>query len=174
MEERHVPLSTVAGRLGVSERTVRRWIKAGKLRAYRPGRDYRIPESALREFVEESEISPKATRRSSLEQSFNDLLAEERHKEERRAAYDIVLETARRQREQDRQAAARAEESERPQTYWARHENEAVIQLAKYPPDQLASILFDLMYRYLLLEEAYEHEHAASEENAETPRRHPG
>jgi excisionase family DNA binding protein len=60
MEERHVPLSTVAGRLGVSERTVRRWIKAGKLRAYRPGRDYRIPESAVREFVEVSEVSPKA------------------------------------------------------------------------------------------------------------------
>jgi len=60
MEERHVPLSTVAGRLGVSERTVRRWIKAGKLKAYKPGRDYRIPESALREFVEESEVSPKA------------------------------------------------------------------------------------------------------------------
>src|SRR5215204_4347590 len=59
MEERHVSLSTVAGQLGVSERTVRRWIKAGKLRAYRPGRDFRIPESALKEFVEESEVSPK-------------------------------------------------------------------------------------------------------------------
>jgi excisionase family DNA binding protein len=59
MEERHVPLSTVAGRLGVSERTVRRWIKAGKLKATRPGRDYRIPESALRELVEEGEVSPK-------------------------------------------------------------------------------------------------------------------
>ena len=60
MEDRHLPLSTVAGRLGVSERTVRRWIKAGKLKAYRPGRDYRIPESALRALVEESEIDPKA------------------------------------------------------------------------------------------------------------------
>jgi excisionase family DNA binding protein len=60
MEERHVPLSTVAGRLGVSERTVRRWIKAGKLKATRPGRDYRIPESALRALVEEGEVSPKA------------------------------------------------------------------------------------------------------------------
>jgi excisionase family DNA binding protein len=74
MDERHIPLSTVAGRLGVSERTVRRWIKAGKLRAYRPGRDYRIPESALREFVEESEIDPKAPGRSSFEPSlFNGL-----------------------------------------------------------------------------------------------------
>jgi excisionase family DNA binding protein len=60
MEDRNLSLSAVAGTLGVSERTVRRWIQSGKLRAYKPGRDYRIPESALRELVEESEItSPK-------------------------------------------------------------------------------------------------------------------
>ncbi len=59
MEERHVPLSTVAGRLGVSERTVRRWIQAGKLKATRPGRDYRIPESAVKALIEEGEVSPK-------------------------------------------------------------------------------------------------------------------
>jgi excisionase family DNA binding protein len=45
--------------MGVSERTVRRWIKAGRLKAYKPGRDYRIPEAGLRVFIEESEISPK-------------------------------------------------------------------------------------------------------------------
>src|SRR5829696_4092390 len=71
MEERHVPLSTVAGRLGVSERTVRRWIKAGKLKATRPGRDYRIPESALRELVEEGEVSPKVPASSSQRSLFN-------------------------------------------------------------------------------------------------------
>src|SRR5215217_3812478 len=71
MEERHVPLSTVAGRLGVSERTVRRWIKAGKLKATRPGRDYRIPESALRELVEEGEVSPKAPASPSQRSLFN-------------------------------------------------------------------------------------------------------
>jgi len=60
MEDRNLSLSAVAGSLGVSERTVRRWIKSGKLKAYKPGRDYRIPESALRALVEESEVSPKA------------------------------------------------------------------------------------------------------------------
>ncbi len=80
MEERHLSLATVAGRLGVSERTVRRWIKAGKLKAYRPGRDYRIPESAFRAFVEESEIAPKAPGGSPLEPSLNDALAEERRR----------------------------------------------------------------------------------------------
>jgi excisionase family DNA binding protein len=80
MEERNLSLSEVAGLLGVSERTVRRWIKAGNLRAYKPGRDYRIPASAVRELVEGSEVSPKRISRSALEPSFNDVLREtERH-----------------------------------------------------------------------------------------------
>jgi excisionase family DNA binding protein len=78
MEDRNLSLSAVAGTLGVSERTVRRWIQSGKLRAYKPGRDYRIPQSAVRELVEESEISPKALRRSSLEPSLLNGLEEER------------------------------------------------------------------------------------------------
>jgi|SRR5215212_2455515 len=64
--------------MGVSERTVRRWIKSGRLKAYKPGRDYRIPETGLRAFIEESEISPKAPAPPSLEPSFNDVLEEER------------------------------------------------------------------------------------------------
>src|ERR687894_2453602 len=78
MEDRQLSLSEVAGLMGVSDRTVRRWIKSGKLRAYKPGRDYRIPETAVREFVEESEVSPKGLAPPSLQASFNGLLAEER------------------------------------------------------------------------------------------------
>ena len=59
MEERHLSLSDVARHMGRSERTVRRWIKAGKLTAYKPGRDYMIPESAVQEFVKGSEVYPK-------------------------------------------------------------------------------------------------------------------
>ncbi len=59
MEDQTRSLSEVAGLMGVSERTVRRWIKGGRLKAYKPGRDYRIPEAGLRAFIEESEISPK-------------------------------------------------------------------------------------------------------------------
>src|SRR5215204_2689195 len=90
MEERHWSLSEVAGLMGVSERTVRRWIKSGKLRAYKPGRDYRIPESALRQFVEQSEISPKALAPPSL---FNGL------EEERRAEWDAAVRRAHQLRE---------------------------------------------------------------------------
>lgn len=82
MEDRHLTLSEVAGAMGVSERTVRRWIKSGKLRAYKPGRDYRIPESAVRTLVEESEISPKAPRRSSLEPSLFNGVEDERRRAE--------------------------------------------------------------------------------------------
>jgi excisionase family DNA binding protein len=78
MEDRHLSLSEFAGLMGVSERTARRWIKSGKLRAYKPGRDYRIPETAVREFVEESEVSPKGLAPPSLQRSFNGLLEEER------------------------------------------------------------------------------------------------
>jgi excisionase family DNA binding protein len=76
--------------MGVSERTVRRWIKSGKLRAYKPGRDYRIPESAVRELVEDSEISPKAGRRSSLEPSLFNGLEDERREATYQAWLDFV------------------------------------------------------------------------------------
>jgi excisionase family DNA binding protein len=76
VEEQTRSLSEVAGLMGVSERTVRRWIKSGRLKAYKPGRDYRIPESGLREFIEESEVSPKEPALPSPQPSFNDALGE--------------------------------------------------------------------------------------------------
>lgn len=79
MEDRHFSLSEVAIGLRVSERTVRRWIKSGKLKAYKPGRDFRIPESAVKELVEKGEVSPKARAARPLEPSlFNDVLGDER------------------------------------------------------------------------------------------------
>jgi excisionase family DNA binding protein len=60
MEERYLSLSEATRALGISERTAYRWINSGKLRAYKPGRDYRIPESAIREAVEGSKVRPKA------------------------------------------------------------------------------------------------------------------
>src|ERR671926_718256 len=94
MEDRTLSLSEVAGLMGVSERTIRRWIKAGKLRAYKPGRDYKIPESGLRQFIEESEISPKGGSRSPFEQTFNGLL-----EEEQRTAWEDAAANARRFRD---------------------------------------------------------------------------
>lgn len=42
----------VADFLRISTRTVSRWIQAGKLRAYRPGRAYLIKEDDLIKFFE--------------------------------------------------------------------------------------------------------------------------
>jgi excisionase family DNA binding protein len=161
MEDRQLSLSDVAGLMGVSERTVRRWIKAGKLRAFKPGRDYRIPESAVRTFVEESEISPKAGSRSSLEPSFNDVLAEERRDD----IFEVVRNAVEEQNKQHRQAAARAWESERPQTYFAHADNAVMIRLLTYPPDEVAGALLEVMHRLVETEEALER--ATQEEAAE-------
>jgi excisionase family DNA binding protein len=80
VEDQTRSLSEVAGLMGVSERTVRRWIKSGRLKAYKPGRDYRIPESGLRTFIEESEISSKAQAQPS-QPSLNDGLSEQRRED---------------------------------------------------------------------------------------------
>jgi len=78
VEERHLSLSEAADALDISERTAYRWIKSGKLRAYKPGRDYWIPESAVKEVVEESKVRPKAPSRSPFEPSLFNGLEEER------------------------------------------------------------------------------------------------
>jgi excisionase family DNA binding protein len=76
-EEQLLSLEDVASRLQVSDQTVRRWIKSGKLAAYKPGLEWRIKPSDLEEFLQ-ARSSPKGVRRSSLEPSFNDALADER------------------------------------------------------------------------------------------------
>jgi excisionase family DNA binding protein len=62
--------------LGVSVYTVRRWIQEGRIPAYKPGKEYRIRESDLEEFLRTREVRPKVS--ASPEPSFNDVLADER------------------------------------------------------------------------------------------------
>ncbi len=52
VDERYLTLPEVAERLKVSRRTAYRWIKSGELRAYKFANEYRITESALKEFLE--------------------------------------------------------------------------------------------------------------------------
>jgi excisionase family DNA binding protein len=56
--ERLLSLEDVADRLQVSDQSVRRWIKAGKLAAYKPGLEWRIRPSDLEEFLQ-AHSSPK-------------------------------------------------------------------------------------------------------------------
>jgi hypothetical protein len=53
---------------------------------------------------------------------------------------------------QDRQAATRALESGRAQGYFMRHENEAAMELLRYPADELAGALLEATRRYVELE----------------------
>ena len=120
--------------------------------------------------AEEERLAPKEESRSSLEPSFNDVLEDER----REAIYDVVMDAARRQAKQDRQAATRAVESERPQTYFMRHENEAVVRLLKYPAGELADALMELARHYVQLEgELQRRAETTSEEAAEKARSEP-
>jgi excisionase family DNA binding protein len=57
--ERRYSLKEAQETLGISERTIHRWIKSGKLKSYKPGRDHQIPESAIRKVIEDSEVYPK-------------------------------------------------------------------------------------------------------------------
>jgi transcriptional regulator with XRE-family HTH domain len=76
---------------------------------------------------------------------------------ERREATDVAMDAARRQAEQDRQAAARALESERPQTYFMRYENEAVVRLLEFPSDELSGALVEMARRVVELEDLLKH-----------------
>jgi excisionase family DNA binding protein len=68
----------IAEELGVDVQTVRRWIQSGKLKAFKPGKEYRVREADLEEFLAAREVRPKVPRRSPSEPSFNDVLEEER------------------------------------------------------------------------------------------------
>jgi excisionase family DNA binding protein len=76
--EELLSLHEAAERLGVSVYTVRRWIKDGKLRAFKPGKEYRVREPDFEEFLRAREVRPKAPSRSPFEPTFNDALSEER------------------------------------------------------------------------------------------------
>jgi len=58
-------IEEVADRLQVSDQTIRRWIKSGRLPAYKPGREWRIAADDLERFLE-ARSSPKATAPPSL------------------------------------------------------------------------------------------------------------
>ena len=45
--------------MSVHTGTLRRWIQAGRLRATKPGRHWRIPERSLRELVEKGSGEPE-------------------------------------------------------------------------------------------------------------------
>lgn len=63
MAEIYLTVEQAAGRLQVAPYTLRAWIKRGKLRAFRPGREWRIPERALEELANASTADSSAPMR---------------------------------------------------------------------------------------------------------------
>jgi excisionase family DNA binding protein len=62
--ERLLTVSEAADMLSTSERFPRRLIEQRRIRFVRVGRHVRIPESALREFIEAGLVEPVTTRRN--------------------------------------------------------------------------------------------------------------
>jgi len=54
MEEKYYSVSEIAKKYAVSNTAVTKWIREGKLKAVRLGNVYRIPESALKEFLRQN------------------------------------------------------------------------------------------------------------------------
>jgi excisionase family DNA binding protein len=75
----------VGDRIGVSVYTVRRWIHEGRLQALKPGKEYRVRESDLEEFLRAREVHPKVPPRSPAEPSLFNGLEEERRSKYLRA-----------------------------------------------------------------------------------------
>jgi excisionase family DNA binding protein len=82
----------IADELGVDVQTVRRWIHSGKLKAFKPGKEYRVREADLEEFLAAREVRPKEVAPLSQRRLFNGLEEERRYKleEARRAAHYII------------------------------------------------------------------------------------
>jgi excisionase family DNA binding protein len=57
---KYMAAQDVADELGVDVQTVRRWIHAGRLRAFKPGKEYRIRETDLEKFLASREVQPQA------------------------------------------------------------------------------------------------------------------
>lgn len=89
--ERFHTIPEVARILRVSDQSVRRWIKAGELRATKPGKEYRIGQSDLEEFLRAREPRPKATtHRSPFEPSLFNGVEDEWRSDERIALAQVL------------------------------------------------------------------------------------
>jgi excisionase family DNA binding protein len=73
----------IAEELGVDVQTVRRWIQSGKLRAFKPGKEYRVQQADLEEFLAAREVRPKEVTSPSQRSLSNRL------EEKRRARWDV-------------------------------------------------------------------------------------
>jgi excisionase family DNA binding protein len=65
MAEKFYDVPTAAQVLGLKHETMRRWLRSGKVRAVRLGRDWRISERAIDELAHTATNQPKAPRKAA-------------------------------------------------------------------------------------------------------------
>jgi excisionase family DNA binding protein len=126
----------IADELGVDVQTVRRWIHSGKLKAFKPGKEYRVREADLEEFLAAREVRPKVVAPSSQRSLLNGL-----EDERRMAALEHLPSIFRRCAEEWRKGLEHLEEQE-PHWFW-------VVQAA-------ANDFTDMLYRSDLLQKIRE------------------
>jgi len=80
----------IADELGVDVQTVRRWIHSGKLKAFKPGKEYRVREADLEEFLAAREVRPKEVASPSPQPTLNGAL-----EEDRRVALEVLSDNLR-------------------------------------------------------------------------------
>jgi excisionase family DNA binding protein len=91
----YIKLPEVAHRLGVSEKTARRMVKAGKLPAVFIGNAYRVTEDDLATYLESAKVEPgKALAPPSQDTLFNGVSEEERRALDRIEEFCDQLEAA--------------------------------------------------------------------------------
>ena len=58
LDIKYYNVKEVSEMLGLSENTIRKYIELGKIKTFKPGRKFLIPESALTTFLEASQFVP--------------------------------------------------------------------------------------------------------------------
>lgn len=57
LNQQYLTTKQIAEKLGYSMKAVNLWIKEGKLKAFKFGKDYRITEEDFNEFLEKSQVN---------------------------------------------------------------------------------------------------------------------
>ena len=57
VNKNYLTTNDIAEKLGFTTKAVTLWIKEGKLKAYRFGKDYRITEEDFNDFLEKSQVT---------------------------------------------------------------------------------------------------------------------
>ncbi len=147
----YLKIPELARRLDVSEKTARRYVKAGALPSTFIGGAYRVTEADLEEFFRAREVRPKVQTQPETPAEWPSQRARE-----------ILLEAARKEALREEQAANRALESDRPQSMITGDLMEAGQRvLDEFEPNDIAEVSRELALWVARIERENTHLRAA-------------